>query len=108
LLVLLRKQKYECCALKCEFLKVDEKTLNERRTKKKVWRTGEKFQAWGFPIVLVSSSIRAWMEKKKKMSLSYPFIYFFRFLVKENMSAHSGDELDIDIKEQDRFLPIAK
>ncbi|KAI8374946.1 histone-fold-containing protein [Choanephora cucurbitarum] len=23
------------------------------------------------------------------------------------MSAHSGDELDIDIKEQDRFLPIA-
>ncbi|CEG74612.1 Putative Nuclear transcription Y subunit beta [Rhizopus microsporus] len=23
------------------------------------------------------------------------------------MSAHSGDELEIDIKEQDRFLPIA-
>jgi hypothetical protein len=44
-------------------------------------------------------------RKKKKKEL---FCYIVLLSTRTIMSTHSGEEPDIDIKEQDRFLPIAK
>jgi hypothetical protein len=52
--------------------------------------------------------VRICMNKKKIHPLSNTFLFSLKHSIYLTMSSNSADEADFDLKEQDRFLPIAK